>query len=217
MSKKTTDQVQEKITKKITSLTPEQEALIPVYREKYREIGLSTEPTNRAEAEKALTEAQLYLGNPKPEFVWARDPFEGAKLAAQYAKGDANVTIAEIREQTSKASYGSFEALWVSFYAFIAEVLPVKKDNLHEIVTRIVKNCGVYWTFEGLIVATDKPTKIKMLDNKLHCTDGLALEYSSGRGVYAINGERKANLMEVLLHGKFDEQKSDKGQESVTK
>jgi hypothetical protein len=38
----------------ITELTPEQEALIPVYREKWRAIALSTDPIDRQKATEAV-------------------------------------------------------------------------------------------------------------------------------------------------------------------
>ncbi|NEQ23063.1 MAG: hypothetical protein F6K28_28700, partial [Microcoleus sp. SIO2G3] len=41
----------------IETLTPEQEALIPVIREKWRQIALSTEPINRQKATQAIKAA----------------------------------------------------------------------------------------------------------------------------------------------------------------
>lgn len=190
-------------TVQITALTPEQEAQIEVYREKYRQIGLSTKKTDREKAEKAVLDSYLYLGLEKPEFIWADDPFHGAVLAAQYAKGSTDVTDDEVKAQARSASYGSFEAYWVSFYAYIAEVLPIKADHLHKIATSIVEECGVYWTFEGLVIMTEKPTEIHIKDAKLHNTSGPAIKYASGRGIYAVNGVRKNSLMEAMLEMKY--------------
>lgn len=192
--------------KEIKSLTKEQEALIPVYLEKYKAIGLSTGPCNREEAEKAITDSYVYLKHAEPKFVWVNDPFEGALLAAQHAKGSKDITEEDIKKQASEASYGSFEAQWVSFYAYIAEVLPVQKDNLHEIVSRIVTHCGVYWTFDGLVIISEKPIEIHMEDSKLHNPDGLALKYPSGRGIYALNGERFSSLLEMKMKHKYKEE-----------
>lgn len=196
--------------KVISSLTKEQEAQIPVYRERFRQIGLSTEPTDRSKAEAAVRRAYAYLSESgsseaaNPEIVWADSPMLGAKLAAQYAKGDVNVTTKEIQEQAALASYGSFEAYWVSVYVFIAEQLPVKKDELADVALDIVTHCGVYWTFEDLVVMTPKPSKISMLDSKLHCVDGPALEYPNGDGLYAVNGEIKNSLMEIAIAARLE-------------
>lgn len=188
----------------ISSLTPAQEAQIPVYRERFRQIGLSTRPTDRVKAEDAIRRAYAYLAKSgtdvkDPEILWAESPMAGAVLAAQHAKGDYTVTNKEIQEQASLASYGSFEAYWVSVYAFIAEQLPVQKDELAQIAVDIVEECGVYWTFEDLVILTPKPTIIKMNDSKLHSADGPALQYPNGDGLYAIDGQIKNSLMEVML------------------
>lgn len=190
--------------KVISHLTKEQEAQIPVYRERFRQIGLSTEPTDKAKAEAAIKRAYGYLSKTgsevaDPEIVWADSPMAGAVLAAQYAKGDTNVTNKEIQEQASLASYGSFEAYWVSVYVFIAEQLPVKKDELADIALDIVTHCGVYWTFEDLVVLTPKPTAINMENQKLHNTKGPALQYPNGDCLYALNGEIRNSLMEVVI------------------
>lgn len=194
------------MSKQIDSLTPEQEAKIPEYRERFLAIGLSTAPTDRQKAEDAVRRSYEYLHKtdpslcvPNPEFIWADSPMEGAKIAAQQTKGDLNVTEQEIRACADNASYGSFEAYWVSTYSFIANELPVEKDELTDIVTDIVKECGAYWTFEDLVVLTPKPTKIELVNEKLHSTTGPAIEYPNGDGVYAYKGERKGSLMEVIM------------------
>lgn len=206
MAKNTTAVKKEEPQKQITSLTKEQQDKIPEYLERFRAIGLSTAPTNKQKAEDAVRRAYIYLNKEnkdfdvtKLEFVWADSPMKGAIIAAQSAKGDINVTDAEVQAQASLASYGSFEAYWASTYVFIAEQLDVKKDELVHIVLDIITECGVYWTFDDLVVMTPKPSKISMRDQKLHDVDGPALAYPNGDGIYAVNGVRKNSLMEVVI------------------
>lgn len=200
------------MSEKISKLTKEQEAMIPVYLERYRAIGLSTRPTDRNKAAAAVLKAYAYLHDAQvakkepvtmvrvPEIIWADSPFKGARIAAELATDNPNPTKAQISDQASKASYGSFEAYWVSFYAFIGEQLPVKKDDLLDIVKEIVEECGVYWTFEDTVVLTPKPAIINMsADGKLHCEDDKALGYPDGSGIYAFNGVRYATLTELTL------------------
>lgn len=184
---------------KIDKLTPAQEALIPEYLEKYRGIGLSTTPTNRPLAEEYIKRAYAYLKMAPPTITWCDNPFLGARKAAQILKGDDNVTRQEVADQASQASYGSFEAYWVSFYAFIGEQFPVDKDPLLGIVQDLVKELGVYWTFDGHVVLTPKPSAIYMRNEKLHNLEGLALEYPDGTGIYALDGVRYPSLLEVRL------------------
>lgn len=187
------------MSSKIDKLTPSQEAKIPDYLKKYMEIGLSTTPSNRAAAEKAVTESYAYQKLAPPKFEWYDSPKQGARRAAELYEGTTNVTIEQIKDQASKASYGSFEAYWVAFYDFIISELPVEKDPLIDIVKDIVKDCGVYWTFEDIVVMTEKPIAIHIHDNKLHNPDGLALEYKDGSGVFAVEGVRYASLLEMTI------------------
>jgi hypothetical protein len=183
----------------IDKLTPEQEAKIPAYLDEYMRIGLSTEPCDKIKAEEAIARSYAYLKLPAPKFHWTSSPFAGAKLAAQINKGSEDVTKEEISEMASKASYGSFEAYWVAFYAFIAEQLPVQKDELIDIVKDIIKNSGVYWTFKNNVVISEKPVAIHMKDKKLHNPDGLALEYPDGTGIFAIEGKSYPSLLDMTI------------------
>jgi hypothetical protein len=57
----------------------------------------------------------------------------------------------------------------------------------------------VYWTFEDVVVLTEKPIKIMMKDKKLHNEDGLALEYKDGTGIFAIEGNVYPSLLEMTI------------------
>jgi len=59
---------------KMKKLTPEQEALIPVYRDKWRQIALSTERIDRAKAESAIKAAYIANGKPEPEVEFFSSP-----------------------------------------------------------------------------------------------------------------------------------------------
>ena len=191
----------------IDKLTKEQESKISYYLDKFLKIGLSTEKCDRVKAEDAITRAYTYQKLSAPKFIWVDSPFEGIVKAAKLAKGSDDVTNAEIKDQVSKASYGSFEAYWVSFYSYIANELPVKKDELCSILEDIVENCGVYWTFESVVIISEKPTQIHMKDKKLHNENGLALEYSDGNGIFSLNGIRYKSMMDMIISNEASDSK----------
>lgn len=58
----------------ITHLTPEQEALIPVYQEKWRKIALSTEPIDRQKATEAVKAAYTAIGRQEPKILFCDSP-----------------------------------------------------------------------------------------------------------------------------------------------
>ncbi|MDB9511631.1 hypothetical protein PN499_10595 [Kamptonema animale CS-326] len=56
-------------------LTPEQEALIPIYREKWRAIALSTEPIDRDKATDAVKGIYAAIGQQKPKITFFDSPY----------------------------------------------------------------------------------------------------------------------------------------------
>ena len=87
----------------MNELTKKQNDLIPVYREKFRAIGLKCGPTDKNAAEAAIFKSYEYLKLAKPEIVWVTNPLKGAILAAQTAKGSKDVTPEEIEEQADSS------------------------------------------------------------------------------------------------------------------
>ncbi|MEH1856315.1 MAG: DUF6745 domain-containing protein [Nostoc sp.] len=59
----------------IEKLTPEQEALIPVYREKWRAIALSTERIDREKAAEAVKAAYVAIDYEQPEIFFQDSPY----------------------------------------------------------------------------------------------------------------------------------------------
>lgn len=200
----------------IDKLTPAQEAKIPEYRERFLKMGLDTKPANRPEAEKAIKDYYKLLKLAEPRIIWEQSPMAGARLAAKalkYTKGKTDfveselraigVTTEEVRDQAYKASYGSLEAYYVSFYSFVANELDVDKDPIVPIAERLCEHSGTYWIFEGLAIMTEKPCEIHYEGDKLHCLTGPAIAFPDGEGVFCVNNEVKADLMEIALEAKL--------------
>ena len=60
--------------KVITKLTPEQEAMISVYREKWHTQAFSVEPVDRQKAAEAIQRAYTLMSDPNPEIVFCDSP-----------------------------------------------------------------------------------------------------------------------------------------------
>lgn len=61
-------------------ITPEQEALIPYYREKWQAIALSTTPIDRNKAELAIKKTYEIMGKEAPEIKFCSSPYEANLL-----------------------------------------------------------------------------------------------------------------------------------------
>ncbi|MEH2141636.1 hypothetical protein [Nostoc sp.] len=64
----------------IENLTPEEEALIPVYQEKWRKIALSTERIDRDKAVEVLKATYTAIGKQQPEIIFCESPYTGLKI-----------------------------------------------------------------------------------------------------------------------------------------
>jgi hypothetical protein len=64
-------------TKKIDSMTPEQEAVLVSYRQEWLDIGRSTQPIDLIEVEQAITDLyEIVLDRPKPAIVYCQSPWQ---------------------------------------------------------------------------------------------------------------------------------------------
>lgn len=174
------------MSKKIKSLTPEQEALLPVYRDRWLEIGLSTEPTDQDAARKAVNECYTSVGLAPPESIL----FVPSPVAALD-------TIQRLSPRMSRSDiYGNFcwnqhEAGSLGFYAFFHEVVGLSGMGKIVPLLNLAKVCGWVSFYDTVAVVQDRPEVIRFDDTRrLHSENGPAVQYRDGFSVYSWHGVR---------------------------
>lgn len=68
----------------IDKLTPQQEALIPIYQHKWRKIALSTERIDQHKAAEAVKAAYALIGISTPKIIFFESPYIGYKIIVLY-------------------------------------------------------------------------------------------------------------------------------------
>lgn len=108
---------------KITSLTSEQSARLPEFRDRWTAIGLSTERADRPRAEAGVRQAYKAAGLEPPSLIiWRDSPTAGA-IGAAILSGTVRESVGEsvresVGDQTWRAIYGQHDANWLGFYEF---------------------------------------------------------------------------------------------------
>jgi hypothetical protein len=170
----------------ITELTPEQEAQFPVYRKKWTDIGLCTDPID---FEKSVNALKLVYEKGKATFPknihYARGPLEGLAIAKQYKPGLSNSEI------LNSVIFGNHDAGFLSFYSFLRDVLNVEAcHDLDGLIELAEHSCWVI-VYEDFAIIHDRPLTIKMDENnRLHSEVGPSLLYRDGFEVYSWHGVR---------------------------
>lgn len=164
------------MTERIESLTDEQWQEIYRRRDQWLAHGLSTQPSDRPEAEAVITEFYKRLGEPKPVFLWADDPRQARKLAAlliakrvtlaQARESDPRGLVRELftedlshieKDQTSAFSWGQEQIYWIGHYSTIRDVVGVEyPDDANELLdlwARLAKSTG--WWMPYVMEAAD--------------------------------------------------------------
>ena len=191
----------------ITKLTPKQEKLIPVVRNEWLKIGLSTTPVDRAKVRKIFAELYAVAKKPTPKYIIHLDsPLHIAIAIAQLRLGDAQVrdqVSAQVSDQVSAQvsaqvrdliswswwyDFGQFDAGWLAWYAFM-EKCGVDTSRLKPTFDA-AKHCGWSILFWDWAFVSAKPSCIHRDEQgRLHCESGAAVHYE-GFDVFAIHGVR---------------------------
>jgi len=174
-------------TKHIESLTPEQEALLPVYRDRWLEIGLSTEPTDQDAARQAVNECYTSAGLTPPESIlFVASPDEALDTIQRLAP---TVSRSDI---SNNFCWNQHDAGSLGFYAFFHEVIGL--PGLEKIIPllNLAKVCGWVSFYEEVAVVQDRPEIIRFDDTKrLHAENGKAADGQpidiAGNGVHKID------------------------------
>ena len=200
------------MTRVIDKLTREEEAQIPLYLEKFRSYGVSTQPIDRASAEAAVTNLYAALSLKKPDkFIWVDSPrsliLTNVLLKDSQLRGQLRGQLgSQLEGQLQNLEWGNIDSYWISFYVFINDILSVKTTPLAQVAHDIVKHCHVFSMFDEGVVLSERPVSLGFdSDNKLHREDGPAILYKDGFSVYALHGKRvsvkEASKLGKALYG----------------
>lgn len=171
--------------KKVRSLTKEQESLFPVYVERWKKIGLSTDRMDRDAAIAAAKKAYRLVGLEEPtNFYFTKSPIDAVNFIKKNL--DKKSSKAEIFGQMI---YGCHEAPWLSFYSFFKEQCHLEVCDKIQGLVELAEASGWLSVYEDTVVFQEKPTVILFDDqDRLHCETGPAIEYEDGFGVYSWHG-----------------------------
>jgi len=200
---------------KIESLTQAQTDTIPVYRDKWIDIGMDTAPLD-FEAAAAATRLAYECAEVVPPrfFMFAKGPIEAMKFLtiadrvnlteADFVKISARgigaltdtiraALVAEelkgevVYEKKWPGFYGQHEAGWLSFYDFFADHFGLAESTKG--LRELCKQSGWVWMFGDLAVICEKPIRVTVNPaGNLHNEKRAAVEYNDGTKVYSFNG-----------------------------
>lgn len=172
---------------RIESLTPEQEARFPEFKDKWLKIGLCTDPIDfeQAKAAMCLTYEKVGLAPPK-EFYYAESPKAAIELIQTLS--DNKLSPGEIFDEMI---FGCHEAGWLSYYDFFKEVCNLEVCSKLDGLFALAKTAGWCNVYEDIAVIQDRPSQIRFDDSgTLHCENGPAIGFRDGFGLYAWHGVR---------------------------
>lgn len=92
--------------------------------------------------------------------------------------------------------FGSQE-IFLSYWDFIFQTKKVKSEikQYATLFMQLAECCGWWFPFEEVCICSEKPEKISVVDNKLHCDDGPAIKYRDGFSIWILNGIRVSRKM----------------------
>jgi len=189
--------------KKITTLTEEQKARFPEFIQKWTDIGLSTSPANRKEAEAGIIEAYAIAGLPAPKIVWCGSPLsQGLTRALIFGLKDAEwkdiqAKIGDsvrdsVRDSVWDSGYGQHDANWIGFYDYFKIVCGLEKETQKiSGLWKIAANAGWFLPHKNLCWVSERHTVLhRNTQGRLHKDGSAALEYPDGFSIFALNGVR---------------------------
>lgn len=170
----------------IKKLTKQQNTMLSVYRDKWLDIGLSTESIDFELCKSAIIKCYTTVKLEAPtQFFYARSPKEAYDIYNDIDKsGDKNTFLESL-------ICGNQDASWLSFYDYFNR--EVDKNLAIDILPMVeYANIGGWANvFDDVVILHDRPEVIKFDDrNLLHCEDGPAICYLDGYSVFAWHGVR---------------------------
>ena len=197
---------------KIEHLTPEQEAELPQFRQRYLDIACGGGRIDRAALETALADAYAEIGKPAPRLFIFDSPtmcMMALKLFATPEKDQLRGQLwGQLGDQlwgqlwdqlggqqiwSPNFLWGSQDLYWIAWGLFAEKIgvnLKPETSRRLSIMERISSQCEWWWPHENIVVASQRPISVKWDDERrLHSETGKAVEYADGTGLSAWHGQ----------------------------
>jgi len=178
--------------KKIEKLTKEQEALFPVYVDRWKKIGLCTDPANRPEAEDGIRKAYAVANLKEPKILWYDSPLAMLVAKEKFVnpKASDKEVYKAIQNSLSNCGFGQHDASWLAVYAYFREVCGLVEETKRlEGIEKICKNAGWFMPFQNVCLISERHNVCKLdARDRIHCEDGPAIAYPDGWKIYAWHG-----------------------------
>ena len=191
----------------IDELTPEQEAKLTVYHDKFITQCMCCDPVDVEKAKEFAKDFYVkVLERPAPlKTIVEPSPYAAWRTTCAIALSEDQISANEVDRESEEykecvknyiAPYlnGSFDANIFGFYDFFLEVLNLQgvPENIltKYVIWRESINFGVIYPLEKVCVISDRPKVVRRNENGLHYEHGPAIEYRDGFSVYALNGVR---------------------------
>ena len=181
----------------LEKLTKKQEKLMLEVRDEYLNKFFSLPRTNKEKAKELIEYVYELSGFKKPNVVFVDSP-----MACQIAGNILNQVWNQVRDQVNyQVNYQVWNQVfdfgfyldcsdfgWVSFYDFFSRIGMLNNEKFNRY--KEIKDTNIFSTiqFDGLCIVSDMPTKILREGNKLHNTEGYAIEFADGYGQHYLWG-----------------------------
>lgn len=122
-----------------------------------------------------------------------------ARYKSEYEKGVASISQRSADQFWTKVELaigaqnpGSHDAGWLAFYDFMGSDLGLKEETkLARGHIELAKHCGWWTAYENCFIMQHRHIRCCIDDQgRPHATDGMALEYRDGFGIWAIEGHK---------------------------
>lgn len=176
----------------INKLTPEQEAEIGIWKERWLKIGRSCKRTNKKMMTASINALYKNLGLDSPTIVFCRNPREMV-ISSLVMRGLDPEDKKLYNESLNDAWFIQWWSGWRVFYLFCQEVLGIKYDPADSeklmVWIDLCKYVHAFLAFNTHCFVSDYPYFLSWNDrNRLHSTNGPALAYHGGVFIHAIDG-----------------------------
>jgi len=185
----------------IDKLTPEQEAMIPQYVEKYTAIGLCTDRIDPDAAVKYAAKLYEFIQKPMPKVIVAKGPIDAWYLTNLYQlvttksidpdniTDDVKVEAKSIADTSTiiwpylDGQFWASYVAYVKFMQYIGMVIDTRIDIFEDQL-----QFGLVFTLDNFCIISDRMSECYRNANGLHRDGGPAVSYLDGTKIWCLNG-----------------------------